>query len=508
MPRDKLISAEYRTIHDISGPLVFVDKVKGVSYEEMVEIESADGRVRNGQVIELNGERAVVQVFGTTRGLDVEKCKVRFRGEVVKLGVYPGLLGRVLNGLGEPIDGGGRIFPEKELEVTGSPINPFTRDNPNDFIQTGVSAIDGLNTLVRGQKLPIFSGAGLPGNELAAQIVKNAKVLGGEEFAIVFGAMGITRREASFFQNSFAETGALERVVFFMNLAEDPTVERLITPRCALTVAEFLAFEYDMQVLVILTDMTNYCEALREISAAREEVPGRRGYPGYMYTDLASIYERAGRIKGRKGSITQVPILTMPDDDITHPIADLTGYITEGQIVLSRGLHRKGVFPPIDVLPCLSRLMNQGIGEDKTRGDHRGVADQLYAFYAEGVDLRRLVAIIGEEALSESDRLYLKFADEFEENFLNQADENRNIEETLEIGWHLLAILPSSMLKRLKQEYIEKYYPGEITSEAAAHTDEKKASSEGVLESRPVEEPVGEEDEGQQAEAPEDKAVE
>ncbi len=474
MARDKLVQAEYRTISDIAGPLVFVKKVKGVSFGEMVEIETVEGLVRKGQVIELNGDLAIVQVFGTTNGLDVRDCKVRFQGEVIKLGVSAGMLGRVLNGLGEPIDGGGQVFPEQDLEVGGAPINPFTRDNPNDFIQTGICAIDGLNTLVRGQKLPIFGGAGLPGNEVAAQIVKNAKVISGEEFAIVFGAMGITRREASFFQSSFAETGALEKVVFFMNLAEDPTVERIITPRCALTMAEFLAFEHEMQVLVILTDMTNYCEALREISAAREEVPGRRGYPGYMYTDLASIYERAGRIKGKKGSITQVPILTMPDDDITHPIADLTGYITEGQIVLSRGLHRKGVFPPIEVLPCLSRLMNQGIGEGKTRADHRGVADQLYAFYAEGVDLRRLVAIIGEEALSETDRLYLKFADEFEEQFLNQGDENRDIEETLEIGWNLLSLLPANELKRIKVEYIEEYYPGDV--EASMETSEESAA--------------------------------
>jgi V/A-type H+/Na+-transporting ATPase subunit B len=478
MARDRLVTAEYRTIHDIAGPLVFVRGVRGVSFGEMVEIESGDGETRNGQVIELNDDLAVVQVFGTTTGLDVDQTKVRFQGEVIHLGVSIGMLGRVLNGIGEPIDGGGKVFPEDELEVGGAPINPYSRDNPRDFIQTGVSAIDGLNTLVRGQKLPIFSGAGLPGNELAAQIVKNAKVISGEEFAIVFGAMGITRREASFFQRSFAETGALERVCFFMNLAEDPTVERIITPRCALTMAEFLAFEHEMQVLVILTDMTNYCEALREISAAREEVPGRRGYPGYMYTDLASIYERAGRIKGKKGSITQVPILTMPDDDITHPIADLTGYITEGQIVLSRGLHRKGIFPPIDVLPCLSRLMNQGIGDGKTRGDHRGVADQLYAFYAEGVDLRRLVAIIGEEALSENDRLFLKFSDEFEEAFLNQGDENRDIEETLEIGWNLLSILPSTELKRIKLEYVEQFYPGEVTAEKAVETDAEAPEEE------------------------------
>ncbi|MHB8894193.1 MAG: V-type ATP synthase subunit B [Candidatus Geothermincolia bacterium] len=481
MARDRLVQAEYKTISDIAGPLVFVRKVSGVSFGEMVEIETAEGAVRKGQVIELNGDLAVIQIFGTTNGLDVRDCKIRFQGEVIKLGVSAGMLGRVLNGLGEPIDGGGQVFPEQELEVGGAPINPYTRDNPNDFIQTGICAIDGLNTLVRGQKLPIFGGAGLPGNEVAAQIVKNAKVISGEEFAIVFGAMGITRREASFFQSSFAETGALERVVFFMNLAEDPTVERIITPRCALTMAEFLAFEYEMQVLVILTDMTNYCEALREISAAREEVPGRRGYPGYMYTDLASLYERAGRIKGKKGSITQVPILTMPDDDITHPIADLTGYITEGQIVLSRGLHRKGVFPPIEVLPCLSRLMNQGIGEGKTRADHRGVADQLYAFYAEGVDLRRLVAIIGEEALSENDRLYLKFADEFEEQFLNQGDENRDIEETLSIGWNLLSLLPASELKRIKVEYIEQYYPGDVDI-AAPEAEESAADAEVEVE--------------------------
>lgn len=485
MARDRLVQAEYKTISDIAGPLVFVRKVSGVSFGEMVEIETADGKVRNGQVIELNDDLAVVQIFGQTQGLDVRDCKVRFQGEVIKLGVSAGMLGRVLNGLGQPIDGGGQVFPEQELEVGGAPINPYTRDNPNDFIQTGICAIDGLNTLVRGQKLPIFGGAGLPGNEVAAQIVKNAKVISGEEFAIVFGAMGITRREASFFQSAFAETGALERVVFFMNLAEDPTVERIITPRCALTMAEFLAFEYEMQVLVILTDMTNYCEALREISAAREEVPGRRGYPGYMYTDLASLYERAGRIKGRKGSITQVPILTMPDDDITHPIADLTGYITEGQIVLSRGLHRKGVFPPIDVLPCLSRLMNQGIGEGKTRGDHRGVADQLYAFYAEGVDLRRLVAIIGEEALSETDRLYLKFSDEFEEQFLNQGDENRDIEETLSIGWNLLSLLPASELKRIKVEYIEQFYPGDVDLEAPVA---EESEADAAIEEEEVEE--------------------
>ncbi|MEW6553444.1 MAG: V-type ATP synthase subunit B [Actinomycetota bacterium] len=465
--RVTLATMEYRTVGEVAGPLLFVSKVKGASYNEMVEIRSADGSVKYGQVIELSGELAVVQVFGPTAGLDVDKTNVRFRGEVAKMPCSVNLLGRVLNGMGQPIDGGPEVFPEEEREITGSPINPWSREEPRDFIQTGISAIDGLNTLVRGQKLPIFSGAGLPGNELAAQIVKNAKIVGGEEFAIVFAAMGITRREASFFQESFARSGALERVVFFMNLADDPTVERLQTPRCALTVAEFLAFEHDMQVLVILTDMTNYCEALREISTAREEVPGRRGYPGYMYTDLASIYERAGRIKGKPGSVTQVPILAMPDDDITHPIPDLTGYITEGQIVLSRTLHRRGIFPCIDVLPCLSRLMNLGIGEGRTRGDHRGVADQLYAYYAEGVDLRRLVAIVGEEALTDTDRMALKFADAFEQNYLDQKDENRELDQTLELGWKLISMMPKDSIKRIKTEYIEKNFNPEMAEEFA-----------------------------------------
>lgn len=463
-----LATTEYRTVGEVAGPLLFVSKVRGAAYNEMVEIHAVDGSVKYGQVIELYGELAVVQVFGPTAGLDVDRTKVRFRGEVAKMPCSVNLLGRILNGMGQPIDGGPEVFPEEEREVTGSPINPWSREEPRDFIQTGISAIDGLNTLVRGQKLPIFSGAGLPGNELAAAIVKNAKILGGEEFAIVFAAMGITRREASFFQESFARSGALERVVFFLNLADDPTVERLLTPRCALTVAEFLAFEHDMQVLVILTDMTNYCEALREISTAREEVPGRRGYPGYMYTDLASIYERAGRIKGKAGSVTQLPILSMPDDDITHPIPDLTGYITEGQIVLSRQLHRRGIFPPIDVLPCLSRLMNLGIGEGRTRGDHRGVADQLYAYYAEGVDLRRLVAIVGEEALTDMDRMALKFADAFEQNYLDQKDENRELEQTLELGWKLISMMPRESIKRIKTEYIEKYYNPEAAREFTA----------------------------------------
>ncbi len=370
------------------------------------------------------------------------------------------MLGRVFNGVGRPRDGGPEIVPEASLDIAGTAINPYARDKPTEFIQTGISAIDGLNTLVRGQKLPIFTGSGLPASKLAAQIARQAKVLGeGEKFAVVFCAMGITYKEASFFMKDFERTGALERVVFFMNLADDPTIERIATPRCALTAAEFLAFEHDLHVLVILTDMINYCEALREISTAREEVPGRRGYPGYMYTDLATIYERAGRIKGKNGSITQIPILTMPDDDITHPVPDLTGYITEGQIVLSRDLYRRGADPPIDALPCLSRLMNLGIGAGKTREDHRNVADQLYASYAYGRDLRRLVAIVGEEALTDLDREYLKFADAFEKKFISQGDEDRSIEQTVTIAWDLLAGLPEAELKRIKVDFIRKYHP-------------------------------------------------
>lgn len=447
---------EYQTIGNITGPLLFVRDTAGISFGEIVEVV-AEGGIRNGQVLEVGEGYAVVQVFEGTGGLDLARTTVRFKGEVAKIGVSREMLGRILNGRGEPIDGGSPILPETRLEVAGSPINPFSREQPSDFIQTGISSIDGLNTLVRGQKLPIFSGSGLPANELCAQIIRQAQVKSGEEFAIVFAAMGITNREAAFFKWDFQQSGSLSRVVFFLNLADDPTIERILTPRCALTVAEYLAFEQDMQVLVILTDMTNYCEALREISTAQEEVPGRRGYPGYMYTDLASIYERAGRIKGKPGSITQLIILTMPDDDITHPIPDLTGYITEGQIVLSRQLHRKGLFPPIDVLPCLSRLMNQGIGAEKTREDHRSLADQLYACYAEGRDLRRLVAIIGEEALSEKDRAYLRFAESFESRLLAQSAENRPIEKTLDIGWELLSGLPRTELKRIKPELAEKY---------------------------------------------------
>jgi V/A-type H+-transporting ATPase subunit B len=453
-----LLSVEYQTVNYVTGPLIFVEDVHSVAYNEMVAIVMPDGSERSGQVLEVSGDTAVIQVFEGTAGIDIATTRVRFLEEVARIDVSADLLGRILHGAGKPIDGGAPIIPEKRLDMTGSPINPFRRDQPADFIETGVSAIDGLNTLVRGQKLPIFSGSGLPANELAAQIVRQARVVSGEEFAIVFAAMGITHRESAYFMQQFETTGALDRVVFFLNLADDPTVERLLTPKCALTVAEYLAFEKDMQVLVVLTDMTNYCEALREVSTAREEVPGRRGYPGYMYTDLSSIYERAGRIKGRSGSVTQLPILTMPDDDITHPIPDLTGYITEGQIVLSRHLHRRGLYPPIDVLPCLSRLMNLGIGEGKTRDDHRAVANQLYAAYAQGRDLRRLVAIVGEEALSDTDRRYLHFADEFEKLIVGQGESGRSIEDTLRISWELLSGLPLNELKRVR-DFIDKYHP-------------------------------------------------
>jgi len=436
-----------------------------------------DGSERSGQVLEISGDVAVIQVFEGTQGIDIDRTGVRFLGEVARIDVAADMLGRILNGVGKPIDGGAPVIAQARLDVNGSPINPYSREKPADFIETGISAIDGLNTLVRGQKLPIFSGSGLPANELAAQIVRQARVKSGEEFAIVFGAMGITHREAAFFMTQFETTGALERVVFFLNLADDPTVERLLTPRAALTVAEYLAFEKGMQVLCVLSDMTNYCEALREVSTAREEVPGRRGYPGYMYTDLSQIYERAGRIKGRPGSVTQIDILTMPDDDITHPIPDLTGYITEGQIVLSRQLHRRGLFPPIDVLPCLSRLMNLGIGEGKTRDDHRAVANQLYAAYAQGRDLRRLVAIVGEEALSETDRRYLRFADEFEKRIVGQGDEGRTIEETLTISWELLADLPMGELKRVR-DFIPKYHPDAIDDSTAVEVASTGSSAE------------------------------
>ncbi|MCA1914879.1 V-type ATP synthase subunit B [Methanospirillum hungatei] len=458
MQHGSLITVEYQTVNYVSGPLIFVERPKEISFGETAQIILPDGEARTGQILDISEDVAVVQVFEGTRGIDSHVTTVRFTGQSPLLDVSYDMLGRVLDGVGRPRDGGPAIIPEARLDIAGMPINPYSRDKPAEFIQTGISAIDALNTLVRGQKLPIFSGAGLPANQLAAQIAKQAKVLGeGENFAVVFAAMGITYKEASFFMKEFEESGALERVVFFLNLADDPTIERIATPRCALTAAEFLAYTHNLHVLVILTDMTNYCDALREISTAREEIPGRRGYPGYMYTDLATIYERAGRIKGCTGSITQIPILTMPDDDITHPVPDLTGYITEGQIVLSRDLFRKGINPPIDALPCLSRLMNLGIGPGKTREDHRNVADQLYASYAYGRDLRRLVAIVGEEALSELDRNYLKFADHFEKRFISQGNVERSIETTLQVAWELFSLLPDEELKRIKQEYIDRY---------------------------------------------------
>ncbi|MEA1993899.1 MAG: V-type ATP synthase subunit B [Euryarchaeota archaeon] len=453
---------EYSTIKEISGPLLVVEKVENVGYGEVVEITTSDDETRLGQVLETSTDTAVIQVFEGTTGLDTHKTRVRFTGEPIKLPVSEDMLGRVFTGLGKPKEGP-EIIPEDELDINGAPINPYAREYPRDFIQTGISTIDGMNTLVRGQKLPIFSGSGLPHNELAAQIARQAKVLGQEEeFSVIFAAMGITFEEANFFIKDFERTGALERVIMFLNLADDPAIERIITPRTALTCAEYLAFEKDMHVLVILTDMTNYCEALREIAAAREEIPARRGYPGYMYTDLASIYERAGRIKGKKGSITQMPILTMPDDDINHPIPDLTGYITEGQTILSRDLHRKNIYPPVEVSLSLSRLMQKGIGEKRTRDDHSGLSSQLFSAYAEGKELRDLVAVVGEEALSKSDKKYLKFADEFEGRFVTQEkEENRSIEETLDLGWDLLSMFPESELKRIDPEVIEKYYKGE-----------------------------------------------
>ena len=452
---------EYTSVVEITGPLMIVDNVSDVSYGEVVEIITAGGEIRTGQVLDAMTNKAVVQVFERTSGLDTKNTVVRFLGETMKIPVSIDVLGRIFDGAGRPMDGKGEIIPEDRRNIEGNPMNPYAREYPREFIQTGISAIDGMNTLVRGQKLPIFSGVGLTHNELAAQIARQATVLGEkEEFAVVFAAMGITAGEASFFRKDFKRTGALERIVSFINLADDPTIERIITPRIALTTAEFLAFDKDMHVLVILTDMTNYCEALREVSAAREEVPGRRGYPGYLYTDLSTIYERAGRIEGKKGSITQIPILSMPGDDITHPIPDLTGYITEGQIVLSRQLHRKKIYPPIDVLPCLSRLMNQGIGAERTREDHSDVSNQLYAAYAEGRDLRDLVAVVGEEALTERDKKFLEFAERFESEFINQGyDENRAISDTLDLGWELLSILDERDLKRIDPKYIEKYHP-------------------------------------------------
>ncbi|AYO31797.1 MAG: V/A-type H+/Na+-transporting ATPase subunit [Thermoanaerobacteraceae bacterium] len=452
---------EYRTAREIAGPLMLVENVEGVKYNELVEIETSEGEIRRGQVLEIDGDKALVQLFEGSTGLNINDCKVRFLGKSIELGVSIDMLGRVFDGFGRPKDNGPRIIPEKKLDINGSPINPTARDYPSEFIQTGISAIDGLNTLVRGQKLPIFSGSGLPHAQLAAQIARQARVLGtGSKFAVVFAAMGITFEEADYFISDFRRTGAIDRSVLFINLANDPAIERIATPRMALTCAEFLAYEKDMHVLVILTDLTNYCEALREVSAARKEVPGRRGYPGYLYTDLSTIYERAGRIRGKAGSITQIPILTMPEDDKTHPIPDLTGYITEGQIILSRELYRKGILPPIDVLPSLSRLKDKGIGRGKTREDHADTMNQLFASYARGKQAKELAVILGEAALSDVDKLYAKFADEFEKRYVSQGEnEDRPIEETLNLGWELLTILPKPELKRIRDEYIEKYLP-------------------------------------------------
>lgn len=463
IPRPSLVTKEYRTLSQIKGPLIFVERIADVAYNEIVEIISPVGDVRLGQVLEVDRQRCMVRVFVGTSGLDLARTRVRFTGDVARLDVSLSMLGRILDGSGNPMDGGPPIIPEASLDINGLPINPTVRTHPSEFIQTGISAIDGLNTLTRGQKLPIFSGAGLPANEFAAQIASQVRVVGGEgetrePFAVVFAAIGITYREASFFMDQFRASDAMDRTVLFVNRADDPSIQRLLTPRAALTAAEYLAFTHKRHVLVILTDMTNYCEALREIAAASEEVPGRRGYPGYMYSDLASLYERAGRIHDNPGSVTQLIILTMPDDDITHPIPDLTGYITEGQIVLSRDLHRKGIYPPVDVLPSLSRLMNAGIGEGKTRADHRSVADQLYALYAEGRDLRRLVAIIGEAALSVDDRRVLDFAERFEDRFVGQGTLDRDVTETLGIAWELLEPIPDELLKRIPQELIKKYH--------------------------------------------------
>lgn len=457
---------EYLTVSNIVGPLVIVEKIRDVAYGELVEIESGDGQLRRGTVLDVSTERAIVQVFEGTVGLDIRQSRVRFLGRTQQLGVSPEMLGRIFDGSGRPKDGGPPEIPEKKLDIQGNPINPEARDYPSEFIQTGVSAIDGMNPLVRGQKLPLFSGSGLPHARLAAQIARQATVLGKEEkFAVVFAAMGITFEEAHFFINDFRRTGALERAVLFLNLANEPPIERIATPRLALTCAEYLAFDLEMHVLVIMVDMTFYAEALREISAARKEIPGRRGYPGYLYTDLATIYERAGRLKGKKGSITLIPILTMPEDDKTHPIADLTGYITEGQIMLSRELHRQGIYPPIDVLPSLSRLKDKGIGEGKTRKDHADILNQLFAAYARGKEARELALILGEAALSDLDRLYLSFSDDFEKRFVRQGEhQTRSIEETLELGWELLRRLPRQELKRIRPEFLAEFYPQEKTS--------------------------------------------
>ena len=454
---------EYKTIREVVGPLMLVEGVEGVKYNELVDIINADGEIRQGKVLEINRDKAVVQLFENSQGLQISGAKARFLGHSQELAVSEDMLGRVFDGMGNPRDGGAPIIPEKKMDINGEPINPAARDYPNEFIQTGISAIDGLNTLVRGQKLPVFSMSGLPHAELAAQIARQAKVRSGDcKFAVVFAAIGITFEEAQYCVDDFKRTGAIERTVLFTNLANDPAVERIATPRMALTCAEYLAFEKGMHVLVIMTDITNYAEALREVSAARREVPGRRGYPGYLYTDLASLYERAGRIRGKEGSITQIPILTMPEDDKTHPIPDLTGYITEGQIILSRDLYKKGLNPPVDVLPSLSRLKDKGIGKNKTREDHADTMNQLFAAYARGKEAKELSAILGESALSDVDKLYAKFAEAFEKEYVNQGFEtDRTIEETLDLGWKLMKILPKSELKRIRLEWLEKYWQGE-----------------------------------------------
>lgn len=469
-----MLPKEYRTISDLSGPLIVVKKTKDVSYDELVDIELSSGETRRGRVLEISSDEALVQVFEGTDNIDVDSTKIRFLGKVLTLPVSGDMLGRVFNGRGEPIDGGTPVIPEDRVDINGLPMNPYSRDFPSEFIQTGVSTIDGMNPMVRGQKLPIFSGSGLPHNRMAAQIARQAAVISGhEDFAVVFAAMGITFEEASFFMEDFRKTGAIQRTVMYVNLADDPAIERITTPRLALTAAEYLAFEKDMHVVVILTDLTNYCEALREISAARKEVPGRRGYPGYLYTDLATMYERAGRLKGKKGSITQIPILTMPEDDKTHPIPDLTGYITEGQIILNRGLHRRGIYPPVDVLPSLSRLKDKGIGKGKTREDHADLMNQLFAAYARGKEAKELAVILGEGALTEEDKAFARFADDFEDRYVRQDEyENRSYEETLSKGWELLTMIPVTELKRIRDAYVEKYL-NPLLEEKAKETEEE-----------------------------------
>lgn len=475
---------EYRTVTEISGPLLVVEKIEDVKYDELCEIQLGDESIRRGQVLEISETMALVQVYEGTSGIDIRSAKVKFLGRGLELPVSPDILGRVFDGAGRPKDGAPPLIPQKKLDINGNPLNPTSRDYPIEFIETGVSAIDGMNTLVRGQKLPIFSGSGLPHPKIAAQVARQARLLGKEEkFAVCFGAMGTTFEEADFFITDFEKTGAIERAVLFINLSDDPAVERIATPRMALTAAEYLAFDLDMHVLVILMDMTVYCEALREISAARKEIPGRRGYPGYMYTDLATVYERAGRIKGKKGSITLFPVLSMPDDDKTHPVPDLTGYITEGQVILSRELHRKGIYPPIDVLPSLSRLKDKGIGKGKTREDHADVLNQLFACYAKGREARELAVILGEAALSELDRQYIKFADRFEDEFVRQSEATRRtIQETLDLGWDMLRMLPRTELKRVHDEFLDNYYETSPPAAEEEQTEEEKKQEKASQE--------------------------